>query len=62
MSPQTEYINGETIAIDGGQYLADGSNFAVLLKWDDGEWAQARAKIDRGTVAGASRQQAQGAS
>ncbi|ABD87237.1 SDR family oxidoreductase [Rhodopseudomonas palustris] len=40
-----DWINGETIAMDGGQALASGGNFYQLRDWSDGEWAEARDAI-----------------
>jgi NAD(P)-dependent dehydrogenase (short-subunit alcohol dehydrogenase family) len=40
-----DWINGETIAMDGGQALAMGGNFYGLRSWSDGEWAAARDAI-----------------
>lgn len=45
MSPQTEYINGQTIAIDGAQFQATGGNFSSLRKWSDEQWLGARKMI-----------------
>ena len=47
LSPQAEYLNGQTIAIDGGQYQATGGNFSRLLGWTDEDWAKARESITR---------------
>ncbi|MFZ5668136.1 MAG: SDR family oxidoreductase [Pseudomonadota bacterium] len=38
LHPGSEYVNGQTIAIDGGQYNASGGNFARLTQWDDAQW------------------------
>ena len=43
----SEYVNGQTIAIDGAQYQATGGNFANLRSWDDAQWAQARSAIGK---------------
>jgi NAD(P)-dependent dehydrogenase (short-subunit alcohol dehydrogenase family) len=40
-----DWINGETIAMDGGQALAMGGNFYQLRKWSDADWNQAREAI-----------------
>ncbi len=39
------WINGETIAMDGGQALATGGNFYELRDWSDADWIQARDQI-----------------
>jgi NAD(P)-dependent dehydrogenase (short-subunit alcohol dehydrogenase family) len=51
MSRQAEYLTGQTIAIDGAQYLATGGNFASLSSWTDIDWGAARAAIERRNVA-----------
>lgn len=45
LAPGSEYVNGQTIAIDGGQYQADGANFSALSAWGDKEWQMAREAI-----------------
>ena len=45
LSPGSEYVSGQTIAIDGAQYQATGGNFANLRSWDDKQWAAAREGI-----------------
>ena len=40
-----DWINGETIAMDGGQALAMGGNFYQLRDWSDADWTQARESI-----------------
>jgi NAD(P)-dependent dehydrogenase (short-subunit alcohol dehydrogenase family) len=40
-----DWINGETIAMDGGQGLAMGGNFYQLRDWSDADWDQAKASI-----------------
>ena len=40
-----DWINGETIAMDGGQALAMGGNFYQLRDWSDADWNQARDSI-----------------
>jgi NAD(P)-dependent dehydrogenase (short-subunit alcohol dehydrogenase family) len=39
------WINGETIALDGGQWLTGGSGFQEYLSWGDAEWTAARERI-----------------
>jgi len=46
LAPGSEYVNGQTIAIDGAQYQASGGNFAALREWGDEEWTKARASIE----------------
>lgn len=45
MAPGAEYVNGQTIAIDGAMYQATGGNFSSLRAWDDSQWEAARAMI-----------------
>jgi NAD(P)-dependent dehydrogenase (short-subunit alcohol dehydrogenase family) len=40
-----DWINGETIAMDGGQGLAMGGNFYQLRDWSNADWDQAKASI-----------------
>jgi NAD(P)-dependent dehydrogenase (short-subunit alcohol dehydrogenase family) len=40
-----DWINGETIAMDGAQALAMGGNFYQLRDWSNADWEQARASI-----------------
>jgi NAD(P)-dependent dehydrogenase (short-subunit alcohol dehydrogenase family) len=40
-----DWINGETIAMDGGQALATGGNFYELRDWTDADWTRARESI-----------------
>ena len=42
-----DWINGETIAMDGGQALAMGGNFYQLRDWSDADWT-AGARFDQG--------------
>ena len=46
MAPGAEYINGQTIAIDGGMYNASGGNFSALAAWSDEQWTAAREAIE----------------
>jgi NAD(P)-dependent dehydrogenase (short-subunit alcohol dehydrogenase family) len=38
MGPGADYVNGQTIAIDGAMYQATGGNFSALRTWDDAQW------------------------
>ncbi|RZN34752.1 SDR family oxidoreductase [Bradyrhizobium sp. Leo121] len=40
-----DWINGETIAMDGAQALAMGGNFYQLREWSDDDWTNARDSI-----------------
>lgn len=46
MAPGAEYVNGQTIAIDGAMYNASGGNFSMLAAWGDEQWAAARQAIE----------------
>jgi hypothetical protein len=51
MGPGAEYVNGQTIAIDGAGYQATGGTFwSTLQGLGDAEWEQLRAMI-KGTNA-----------
>jgi NAD(P)-dependent dehydrogenase (short-subunit alcohol dehydrogenase family) len=41
-----DWINGETIALDGAQALATGGNFYELRNWSDADWKTARDSIE----------------
>ncbi|HEY5105671.1 MAG TPA: SDR family oxidoreductase [Caulobacteraceae bacterium] len=45
LHPLSAYVNGQTVAIDGGAWNAGGGGFARLRDWDDKQWADARAMI-----------------
>jgi NAD(P)-dependent dehydrogenase (short-subunit alcohol dehydrogenase family) len=45
LSDGCAWLNGETIAMDGGQHLATGGNFYELRQWTDAQWEAARAAI-----------------
>jgi NAD(P)-dependent dehydrogenase (short-subunit alcohol dehydrogenase family) len=45
LHPMSEYVNGQTIAIDGGAWNAGGGSFGVLRDWTDEQWTQAREMI-----------------
>jgi NAD(P)-dependent dehydrogenase (short-subunit alcohol dehydrogenase family) len=40
-----EWLNGQTITLDGGQSHATGSNFYALRHWTDAQWQAARDAI-----------------
>jgi NAD(P)-dependent dehydrogenase (short-subunit alcohol dehydrogenase family) len=45
MADGCEWLTGETIAIDGGGYLANGGSFTELDKLTDADWERMRALI-----------------
>jgi len=45
MGPGAEYVNGQTIAIDGAEYQSSGGNFSGLRAWSDETWQAARDAI-----------------
>jgi len=45
LGPGSEYVNGQTIAIDGAQFQATGGNFSQMASWTDDDWQRARASI-----------------
>ena len=51
MHPLSEFVNGQTIAIDGGGYQMNGGNFARLTDWTDQQWKDARESIRAATEA-----------
>ena len=46
MASGADYVNGQTIAIDGAMYNASGGNFSQLTAWGDAEWQAARDAIE----------------
>lgn len=45
LAPGSEYVNGQTIAIDGAAHQAGGGGFASLRNWTDEQWEAARNSI-----------------
>jgi NAD(P)-dependent dehydrogenase (short-subunit alcohol dehydrogenase family) len=45
MADGCDYLTGETIAIDGGGYLANGASFSGLDKLSDADWQRMRELI-----------------
>ena len=42
MSDGCDWLNGQTIVMDGAEALATGGNFYALRTWGDAEWKKAR--------------------
>ena len=51
LSPGAGWLSGQTIALDGGNWLSPGGGFREQLEWGDAEWATARARISARTAA-----------
>ena len=47
MSDGCDYLTGQTIAIDGAQYLSGGGTFSQLSKMSDDDWAEIRKMIKK---------------
>jgi len=45
MAEGCEWLTGQTIALDGGGWLANGASFTELSAWTDADWEKARAAI-----------------
>lgn len=46
LSDGAGWISGQTVALDGGNWLANGAgNYNDYTAWGDAEWAEARARI-----------------
>ena len=45
MADGCDYLTGQTIAIDGAQYLTGGGTFSGLDKLSEEDWEQMRAMI-----------------
>lgn len=45
LCPQNSWINGQTIALDGGDYLANGAYYTEYFDWTDDDWNAARNAI-----------------
>jgi NAD(P)-dependent dehydrogenase (short-subunit alcohol dehydrogenase family) len=45
LGPGSEYLNGQTIAIDGAQFQASGGNFAHLAGWTEADWQRAQESV-----------------
>jgi NAD(P)-dependent dehydrogenase (short-subunit alcohol dehydrogenase family) len=47
LSRRCGWLNGQTIALDGGDYLANGCYFKQYFAWGDEEWRVAKERIKR---------------
>ena len=47
MSDGCDYLTGQTIAIDGAQYLSGGGTFSQLAKLSEDNWAEIRGMIKK---------------
>ncbi len=45
MADGCEWLSGQTIALDGAGWQANGGGFSRMLSWSDADWEQARALI-----------------
>lgn len=45
LAPGCEWLNGETITVDGAQHLVSAGGFYDLREWDDKQWQEARDAI-----------------
>ncbi|SOE87828.1 NAD(P)-dependent dehydrogenase, short-chain alcohol dehydrogenase family [Burkholderia sp. YR290] len=50
LSPENHWINGQTIALDGGDWLAHGAYYKQYFNWTEAEWAEAKARIKASNV------------
>jgi len=46
MSGGCDWLTGQLIFMDGGNYLANGGNFYPLREWTDDQWREARERIE----------------
>lgn len=46
LSDGCQWLNGESIMMDGGSALATGGNFYALREWSDEQWTEARERIE----------------
>ena len=46
MAEGCDWLTGQLIHMDGGNYLGTGGNFYALREWSDEQWMQARERIE----------------
>lgn len=49
LCPQNDWINGQTIALDGGDWMANGAYFKQYFEWSKEDWQHAREIIKEKT-------------
>lgn len=42
LAPGAQFVNGQTIAIDGAGWQATGQNFSAMVEWDAAQWDAAK--------------------
>lgn len=42
LAPGADYINGQTIVVDGGHFLSTGGNMSALRHWGEEDWQHVR--------------------
>jgi hypothetical protein len=47
LSDGCQWLNGQSIMMDGGAYLGTGGNFYELRGWSDAQWKEARERIEQ---------------
>lgn len=50
LCPENSWLNGQTIALDGGDWLANGAYFKQYFEWDKSDWQHAREQIQARTA------------
>ncbi len=46
MADGCDWLTGQLIHLDGGNYLGTGGNFYALREWSDAQWMEARERIE----------------
>ena len=50
MAPGCEWLTGQTVAIDGANWLANGAYFTQYMDWSPEKWASERERIRKVTA------------
>ena len=50
MADGCEYLTGQTIALDGAQYLSGSGTFSNLSELSDNDWSEIRDIIRKATI------------